>query len=195
MPESVIAGIDEVGRGPLAGPVVAACVHIPDPSLPWLMDVMDSKKLSKSKREQLDVLIREFCIFSIVELPPADIDRVNILQATMQAMAMAANNLPVQATMIYVDGNRLPKDLPCPAEAIVKGDGKVKEIGCASIIAKVYRDKIMADLAIKYPHYGWETNSGYGSKHHLAAIEQYGITPHHRMSFAPMRYMNLNRAA
>ena len=185
----IIAGIDEVGRGPLAGPVVAACVHIPEPSLPWLVEVNDSKKLSKSKREKLDILIRENCVYSIISLPPTDIDKLNILQATMQTMTMAANDLPIQPTMIYVDGNRLPPNLPCDAESVVKGDSKIKEIACASIIAKVYRDKIMADLAIEYPHYGWNLNSGYGSKQHLEAIEKYGITPHHRMSFAPMRLM------
>jgi len=189
VPERIVAGIDEVGRGPLAGPVVAACVHIPDSSLSWLGDVTDSKKLSKSKREKLAILIQDNCVWSIAELGPQIIDEQNILQATMRAMEQCARDMTIQPDFIYVDGNRIPPALPCDAEAVIKGDSKIKEIGCASIIAKVYRDKIMADLAIEYPHYGWESNSGYGAKKHLAAIESHGITPHHRLSFAPMRFM------
>ena len=189
MPERIVAGIDEVGRGPLAGPVVAACVHIPDSSFSWLGDVTDSKKLSKSKREKLAILIQDNCVWSIAELGPQIIDEQNILQATMRAMEQCARDMTIQPDFIYVDGNRIPPALPCDAEAVIKGDSKIKEIGCASIIAKVYRDKIMADLAIEYPHYGWESNSGYGAKKHLAAIESHGITPHHRLSFAPMRFM------
>jgi ribonuclease HII len=183
----ITAGIDEVGRGPLAGPVVAACVHIPDISFGWLNDVTDSKKLSKAKRNILTPLIRQHCVWSIAEISPQEIDDINILQATMKAMARAANDLSIQPDMIYVDGNRLPNGLPCPAEAIIKGDSKVKEIACASIIAKVHRDTIMEQLANDFPEYGWHTNSGYGSKAHLEAIEKYGITPHHRQSFAPVR--------
>lgn len=186
MPECVTAGIDEVGRGPLAGPVVAACVHIPELSHPWLDDVTDSKKLSKTKRDKLDALIREHCIFSIAAISPQDIDEINILKATMRAMENAANGLSIKPDMIYVDGNRLPPDLPCRAQAIIKGDSKVKEIACASIIAKVYRDTLMEQLANDHPYYGWETNAGYGSKKHLEAIKQYGITPHHRISFRPV---------
>ncbi len=183
----ITAGIDEVGRGPLAGPVVAACVHIPDTSLPWLDDVTDSKKLFKTKRNILAPLIRQHCVWSIAEISPQEIDKINILQATMKAMAQAANDLPTLPTMIYVDGNRLPEKLPCPAEAIIRGDSKVKEIACASIIAKVHRDTIMEQLANDFPEYGWHTNSGYGSKVHLEAIEKYGVTTHHRQSFAPVR--------
>lgn len=187
MPERIIAGIDEVGRGPLAGPVVAACVHIPDKSLAWLGDVTDSKKLSKTKRETLDLLIRQHCAFSIAEISSQEIDAINILQATMKAMSQAASTMPVKPDFIYIDGNRIPRHLPCPAEAVIKGDSKIKEIACASIIAKVHRDKIMEQLANEYPHYGWETNAGYGSRKHLEAIEKYGITTHHRQSFAPIR--------
>jgi ribonuclease HII len=183
----IIAGIDEVGRGPLAGPVVAACVHIPDKSLEWLNEVTDSKKLSKIKRNKLSALIQQHCIWSIAEISPQEIDKINILQATMRAMEQAALGLSIAPTMIYVDGNRLPPNLPCPAKAIIKGDATVKEIACASIIAKVHRDAIMEQLANEYPYYGWKSNSGYGSKKHLLAIEEYGITIHHRRSFAPVK--------
>ncbi len=183
----ITAGIDEVGRGPLAGPVVAACVHIPDASLPWLADVTDSKKLTKKKREALAPLIQQHCVWSIAEISPQVVDEINILQATMRAMEQCANDLPIKPDFIYIDGNRIPPALPCDAEAVVKGDSKIKEIGCASIIAKVYRDKIMEQLANEFPHYGWETNSGYGSKKHLDAIQKYGVTTHHRQSFAPVR--------
>jgi ribonuclease HII len=187
MPERIICGVDEVGRGPLAGPVVAACVSIPDKTLPWLSDIRDSKKLSKPKLKALSTLILEYCHCGIAELPPTEIDRLNILWATMRAMEMAVAECPVRPDYIYIDGNRTPNNLPCPAEAIIKGDDKVLEIGCASIIAKVYRDNLMERLANEYPHYGWETNSGYGSKKHLDAIQKYGVTTHHRQSFAPVR--------
>ena len=193
MPERITAGIDEVGRGPLAGPVVVACVHIPDLSLTWLVDVTDSKKLTKLKREALDILIREHCIFAIAEISPQEIDQINILQATFRAMEQCANTLSITPDHLYIDGNKIPPNLPCSAEAIVKGDSKIKEIGCASIIAKVYRDKIMSDLAIEYPHYGWETNSGYGAKKHLDGIRDFGITDHHRKSFAPVRNYIFNQ--
>ena len=152
----------------------------------------DSKKLSKSRRELLDALIREHCVYSIAEISCEDIDQINILQATFRAMEISAHDMPIAPDFIYVDGNKLPAHLPCPAEAVVKGDSKIKEIGCASIIAKVYRDKIMADLAVEYPHYGWDTNAGYGSKHHLDAITKHGITPHHRKSFAPIKFMDFD---
>jgi ribonuclease HII len=187
MPESIIAGIDEVGRGPLAGPVVAACVHIPDLSFPWLDEVTDSKKLSKLKRNKLSALIQQHCVWSIAEISPQEIDQINILQATMRAMENAAKGLSVLPDKIYVDGNRVPFNMPYPAEAVIKGDAKIIEIACASIIAKVYRDNIMEQLANEYPHYGWDTNAGYGSAKHLEAIEKYGITTHHRQSFAPVR--------
>jgi ribonuclease HII len=187
MPKRIICGVDEVGRGPLAGPVVAACVSIPDKSLPWLTEIRDSKKLSKAKRLKLAPLIMEHCHCGISELPPTRIDEINILQATMEAMALAVNECPVNPDYIYVDGNRLPQNLPCEAEAVIKGDDKVLEIGCASIIAKVYRDNLMEQYANDHPHYGWDTNSGYGSKKHLDAIQKHGVTTHHRQSFAPVR--------
>jgi ribonuclease HII len=187
MPERIIAGIDEVGRGPLAGPVVAACVHIPDMTLPWLGEVTDSKKLTKLKRNKLAALIQDHCVWSIAEISPREIDEMNILQATMRAMENAAHGLSIAPDKIYVDGNRLPPKLPCMAEAVIKGDSKVKEIACASIIAKVYRDDIMERLSNEHPHYGWESNAGYGSAKHLDAIALHGVTIHHRQSFAPVR--------
>lgn len=187
MPKRVIAGVDEVGRGPLAGPVVAACVHVPDRTLEWLADVKDSKKLSKAKRETLSALILQQCNCGIAELPPARIDEINILQATMQAMRMAVQACPITPDFVYVDGNRLPCDLPCDAEAVIKGDDKILEIACASIIAKVYRDKVMERNANDFPQYDWHTNSGYGTKNHLEAIKKHGVTIHHRHSFAPVR--------
>jgi len=192
MPESIVtAGIDEVGRGPLAGPVVAACVHIPDPTMAWLPLVTDSKKLTKAKRAYLAPLIQQHCTWSIAEISPQEIDEINILQATMRAMEKCAHTLPLAPDKIYVDGNRVPPNMPYPAEAVIKGDSKVKEIACASIIAKVYRDQIMEQLSNEFPHYGWDSNSGYGSKKHLDAIQQYGVTIHHRRSFAPVRnYLN-----
>lgn len=187
MLERIVAGIDEVGRGPLAGPVVAGCVHIPDLSMSWLEEVTDSKKLTKLKRIKLDILIRENCIYSIAEIEPQEIDQINILQATLRAMRNAATALPCKIDYLYIDGNRLPIGLPCDAEAVIGGDLLIKEIACASIIAKVYRDKYMEQLANEFPHYGWETNSGYGSKKHLEGIQKYGVTIHHRQSFAPVR--------
>lgn len=189
MPERIVAGIDEVGRGPLAGPVVAACVYIPDTSHVWLDQVTDSKKLTKKKREYLAPLIQQHCIWSVAEISPQIVDEINILQATMRAMEMVGHQIDIIPDIIYVDGNRIPSNLPCTAEAVIKGDSKIKEIGCASIIAKVHRDKIMEQLANEFPHYGWETNAGYGSKKHLDAIQQYGVTTHHRQSFAPIKYM------
>ncbi len=189
MSQRIIAGIDEVGRGPLAGPVVAACVHIPDTAqdMPWMVDVTDSKKLTKAKRERLSPLIEQHCVCAIAELSPQEIDDINILQATFRAMERSANDLPITPDYLYIDGNKVPPHLPCDGEAIVKGDSKVKEIACASIIAKVYRDKIMEHLSNEFPHYGWDTNSGYGTKKHIEGIQKYGVTTHHRHSFAPVR--------
>jgi ribonuclease HII len=188
MSGSIIAGIDEVGRGPLAGPVVAACVYIPDNTLPWLLGVTDSKKLTKTRRETLAPLILENCICGIAEILPQEIDRINILQATFRAMEKAALKCHADINFIYVDGNKIPPHLPSPAEAVVKGDSKILEIGCASIIAKVHRDKIMEQLGNEFPQYGWNCNSGYGTKQHLDAIKKYGVTIHHRHSFAPVKF-------
>ena len=182
-----VCGIDEVGRGPLAGPVVAACVFIPPKvrDLEWIAHIRDSKKLSEKKLEMLFGAITAHCVYGIAEITPNEIDRINILQASLRAMERAYQACG-KFDHALVDGNKLPK-LPCPASAIIKGDGKSKSIAAASIIAKVTRDRIMRKLAEEFPHYGWESNVGYPSKAHRDAILIHGITPHHRRSFAPVK--------
>ena len=203
-----VCGLDEVGRGPLAGPVVAACVYIPGEtrSHPFVSDLQDSKKLSKVKLKILNGLIHEHCIVGIAEHTPAEIDRMNILQASLSAMEKAfmrmiddrarmmetislSSRIPHASSQWHalVDGHMLPRNLPCPAQAIKKGDRISKSIAAASIVAKFYRDDIMIRLADQYPVYGWDSNVGYPAPAHLNAIQEYGITPHHRKSFAPVR--------
>lgn len=184
----LVCGLDEVGRGPLAGPVVAACVYVPENvrPLPFIKDITDSKKLSAKKREALYLLITEHCDWAVSEKPPAEIDEINILQASLVAMSDAFNALDKRFKHALVDGNKLPQ-LPCSATYVIKGDGKSVSIAAASIVAKVTRDRIMADLHAQHPQYGWNTNSGYPSKAHREAIDLHGITPHHRKSFAPVR--------
>ncbi len=181
---NLIAGVDEVGRGPLAGPVVTAAVILPlGFDLPGLTD---SKKLSKTRRIALDALIKEQALcYAFGEASCAEIDELNILHATMLAMQRAVLALGVQPHAVKVDGNRVP-DLPMHATAIVGGDGKVAEISAASIIAKVARDSYMAELAATFPAYGWEQNSGYPTRQHLEALSEFGVTEHHRKSFAPV---------
>lgn len=181
----IIAGVDEVGRGPLAGPVVTAAVILPEHfELPRLTD---SKKLTKARRETLydQICVQAVC-FAFGEASREEIDRLNILYATLLAMRRAITNLSLKPDHVKIDGNRLP-DLPISAEAIVGGDGLVAEISAASILAKVSRDRHMKKLSEKYPYYGWETNSGYPTKQHIQALEQHGVTPHHRRSFAPVK--------
>ncbi len=185
-PLELVAGVDEVGRGPLAGPVVVAAVILDPNDVP--SGLADSKKLTAKRRQALAEEIRTRAVswqLAVVEV--AVIDAVNILQATMQAMQQAVLGLSVAPAAVMVDGNRAPK-LPYPTQTLVKGDSKHAAISAASIIAKTWRDAHMAELAVKYPGYGWEGNAGYGTKAHLSAIEQLGITPHHRMSFAPMKH-------
>lgn len=181
----LIAGVDEVGRGPLAGPVITAAVILPDNyDLPGLND---SKKLSKKKREQLAKTIKDQAqCWSLGEANNLEIDQINILQATMLAMQRAVNGLSLKPHLVLVDGNRCP-DFGIDAKAIVGGDGLEPSISAASIIAKVARDKLMADYAEKYPHYGFERNSGYPTKQHKEALLEYGATPIHRTSFAPVK--------
>lgn len=179
-----VAGIDEVGRGPLAGPVIACAAIIPSGvAIPDGLD--DSKKLSAKKREALFAFLTENVQYGLGEASPAEIDEINILQASLLAMQRAFDALPVQPVTALVDGNKLPV-LPCPAHAIVKGDGTSPAIAAAAIIAKVTRDRIMADLSKTHPEYGWEANAGYPTAHHRAALSQYGATPYHRRSFAPV---------
>lgn len=182
----LIAGVDEAGRGPLAGPVVAAAVIL-DPAKP-IDGLMDSKKLSAAKRAQLAPIIRaEATAWCLGEASVAEIDELNILHATMLAMRRAVAGLAIMPEQALIDGNRIPADLPCPARAIVKGDALEPCISAASILAKTYRDALLIDLAKIYPDYGFEQHKGYGTKQHLAALAAHGPTPAHRMSFAPVR--------
>lgn len=184
-----VCGMDEVGRGPLAGPVVAACVYIPQEKrgLDFVSDIRDSKKLGAKKLEYLFGKISEHFIFGIAEISPQEIDEINILQASLKAMTNAYLQLKTPPAFALVDGNHIPKSLPCPAKGIIKGDSKSISIAAASILAKITRDRMMAQFAQQHPHYGWERNVGYPSPEHLAAIDRHGITPHHRRSYAPVR--------
>ena len=180
-----VVGIDEVGRGPLAGPVVAAAVGFPQGA--EIPPVNDSKKLSEEKREALDAAIRAVpgVRIAIAEIPVEEIDRINILRATHLAMKRAAEAIP-EADYILVDGLPVP-GLPKESCNIVKGDAKSASIAAASIIAKVYRDRLMVELDKKYPGYALAENKGYGTAVHLRALKELGVTPIHRKSFAPVR--------
>ncbi|MDE0705478.1 MAG: ribonuclease HII [Rhodospirillaceae bacterium] len=184
----MVAGVDEAGRGPLAGPVVAAAVCFPGLALPpavrGLID--DSKKLSPARRETAFAAILEAGAVGTGAASVAEIDRLNILQATLLAMQRAVAALAVPPAAALVDGNRAPA-LPCPAHPLVGGDRLSLSIAAASIVAKVTRDRIMARLAADYPGYGWERNAGYGVAAHRAALAALGPTPHHRRTFAPVR--------
>lgn len=187
--EGLVCGLDEVGRGPLAGPVVAACVYIPHDkrSLPFISDVKDSKKLSWKKLEALYGELIQHCSYGIAIVSPREIDDLNILQASLVAMERAYERMNTPMDHALIDGNKLPKNLPCLATAVVKGDAKSKSIAAASILAKYTRDKIMHDLAREFPHYGWENNVGYPTALHREALLKRGITEHHRRTFAPVR--------
>jgi len=182
---SRIAGVDEVGRGCLAGPVVAAAVIL-DPNRP-IKGLRDSKKLSAKKRDELAQEIKEKALaWSVAAMGPEVIDKINILQATLEAMKAAVENLPVEPDFVQVDGNKLPK-WKWLSEAIVKGDDKVEWISAASIIAKTTRDGYMCKIAELYPQYGFEHHVGYGTAEHIKALKAYGPTPIHRKTFAPVR--------
>ena len=178
---SAVCGIDEAGRGPLAGPVCAAAVILPpDCDIPGLND---SKKLSEKKREALFPVIQEKALaFGIGWATAEEIDRVNILQATFLAMARAVEALPTPADYALVDGNRMPP-LPIPGETIVKGDATSASIAAASILAKVSRDRLLRRLDEEHPEYGFAKHKGYGTKAHYEAIRKYGLLPEHRRSF------------
>lgn len=184
-----VAGVDEAGRGPLAGPVVAAAVVLDRARLddPEMAALNDSKKMTAKARDRLFDYINAHAEVGVGILDVAAIDELNILQATMQAMTDAVVALPASPARVLIDGNRVPKQLTIPADAIVKGDGRSLSIAAASVIAKVTRDRIMADLAGRYPGYGWERNAGYGTKEHLDALRRLGVTPAHRKTFAPVR--------
>lgn len=186
--DAAIAGVDEVGRGPLAGPVVACAVVIDRHTLPppLISALDDSKKLSATKREQMYEILAHTTRYALGQASVEEIDTMNILQAALLAMRRAVDGLAVRPLAALVDGNRDP-GLDCPTDCIVRGDSRSLSIAAASVIAKVTRDRQMADLARAFPGYGWVTNAGYGSKTHLDALRELGPTPHHRRSFAPVR--------
>jgi len=180
----IVCGIDEVGRGPLAGPVVACAVVLPR-RLPLVLKTYlnDSKKVSAKRRDELFGIILDCAEVGIGRAEVAEIDNINILQATFLAMSRALES--VHADHALVDGNQKPP-LPCPVTCIVEGDSKSFSIAAASIVAKVTRDREMEQLALIHPGYGWERNAGYGTAQHLEALHRLGVTPHHRRSFAPI---------
>ncbi len=181
-----IAGVDEAGRGPLAGPVVAAAVVL-DTDRP-IDGLDDSKKLTARRRDELFESIRERATaFAIVEVGPEDIDRLNILQATMTAMAQAVRALDPAPDHVRIDGNRVPDLGGLSCEALVGGDGLCKAIGAASILAKVHRDRLMIDYHARWPDYGFDRHKGYPTAAHLDALDRLGPTPIHRRSFRPVR--------
>jgi ribonuclease HII len=182
-----VCGVDEVGRGPLAGPVVAAAVILPErlpKSLSRIID--DSKRLSAEKREEIAAELHAIAMVSIALASVEEIDAINILRASLLAMQRAVEALPVAPLLALVDGNQKPP-LSLPVQTIIGGDGLELSIAAASIVAKVYRDRLMQDLHEAHPQYGWASNAGYSTRHHCEALRQHGCTPHHRTSFAPVR--------
>ncbi|MEZ5919039.1 MAG: ribonuclease HII [Alphaproteobacteria bacterium] len=183
-----VCGIDEAGRGPLAGPVVAACVHIPKDVrvFEFIKYINDSKKLTDKKREFLFEEITKHCSYGIAHCTPYEIDEMNILQASLTAMERAYRLMPQKAEHALIDGNKIPKNLPCVSTPVVKGDARSVSIAAASILAKVTRDRIMRTLAQDHPHYGWDRNAGYPTAEHRTALALHGPTEHHRRSFGPV---------
>ena len=177
----LIAGVDEVGRGPLAGPVVAAAVILDPHRIPEGLN--DSKALSAARRDALAAELHATAQVAIAEASVGEIDDINILRASHLAMCRALGALPRMPGHALIDGNMIPRDCPCPATAVIKGDARSVSIAAASIVAKVYRDRLMVDLAQHHPGYGWEKNAGYATKTHRDALETLGVTPHHRRSF------------
>ncbi|CRK75277.1 ribonuclease HII [Nereida ignava] len=182
-----IIGVDEVGRGPLAGPVVAAAVWLDPGNIPDGLN--DSKKVPLKLRNALAELLPQIADVSIGEASVQEIDELNILRASHLAMERAVAGLDVSADFALVDGNLIPRDLAVPARAVVKGDAISQSIAAASIVAKVRRDQLMLSLAQQYPGYGWEKNQGYPTKAHREALQNLGVTPHHRRSFKPVHNM------
>ena len=178
-----IAGIDEVGRGPLAGPVIAAAVILDRKNIPE--GINDSKKIPKAKRILLAEKIKENSIYAYGAASEIEIDEINILQASLLAMKRASDGLSIVPKTTLIDGNFKP-DIKNNTISIIKGDSKSVSVAAASILAKVYRDEIMLKYSKQFPEYGFQTNSGYGTKEHLSALKNYGITPIHRKSFKPV---------
>ena len=181
----IIAGVDEAGRGPLCGPVVAAAVVFPSLDIDIPVVIRDSKQLSPHQRALAYDWIVNNTIWATGSCSPAEIDKLNILWASMLAMERAVGTLSQQPEFCLIDGNRVPKNIT--GESVVKGDAKSLSIAAASIIAKETRDKIMHDLALQFPQYDWDKNAGYPTKSHLQAIEKYGINEHYRKSYGPVK--------
>ena len=179
-----VAGVDEAGRGPLAGPVVAAAVILDTARTPPGLN--DSKKLTARARRALESAIRACALVGVGVASVAEIDSLNILRASHLAMQRAIAALPQSPALVLIDGNLIPRGLTIPARAIVGGDACCLSIAAASIVAKIWRDRIMVDLAQQHPGYGWDRNAGYPTKSHTFAIQSLGVTPHHRRSFRPI---------
>ena len=188
----VVCGVDEAGRGPWAGPVLAAAVILDPRRVPAGID--DSKKLTAAKRDALCAALLACARIGIGAASVREIDALNILRATLLAMRRAVDALPVRPDHALIDGNRVPM-LGCAATAIVQGDARSLSIAAASIVAKVTRDRLMQRLAARYPAYGWDSNMGYGAPAHQAGLAQAGVTPHHRLSFAPVHRVRTQHIA
>lgn len=183
---SLVAGVDEAGRGPLAGPVFAAAVIL-DPAKP-IAELTDSKKLTAKRRDELALCIKQDALaWCIASASTEEIDQMNILQATMLAMYRACEKLPLSADFIVIDGNRVPSQLTIPARAVIKGDALVPAISAASILAKTARDAACLLMHEQYPDYAFDQHKGYGTKLHMQRLDEYGPCPEHRRSFAPVR--------
>ena len=191
----MVAGVDEAGRGPWVGPVIAGCAVFLNKNVDekLLANLNDSKKLSKKKREMLyELLLAEAkkgnMLIGIGEASAKEIDDINILNASFLAMKRALDKAcTAKPDLVLVDGNREPKNFGCPVKAVIKGDAKSYSVSAASILAKVYRDRLMEKMAEQYPYYGFEKNAGYGTKAHIEGLKKYGITPEHRRSYAPIK--------
>jgi ribonuclease HII len=187
----IVCGVDEVGRGPLAGPVVACAVCLPvDMPRRITRRLKDSKQIDREEREEVAQILRETVSFGVGMADVEEIDRINILRASHLAMLRAYEGVPSRPAYALVDGNQAP-NLPCPITCIIGGDAISLSIAAASIIAKVERDKIMRELAVAHPVYGWETNVGYSTRDHLSALKEHGPTPYHRRSFRPVYELQL----
>ncbi|WP_458792054.1 ribonuclease HII [Yoonia sp. MH D7] len=184
---SAIAGVDEVGRGPLAGPVCAAAVILDMHNIPDGLN--DSKQLSAKRRDALFDQLMACADVSIAEATVSEIEELNILRASHLAMLRAIGGLSAPADFVLIDGNQIPRGLNTPSQTIVKGDTRSQSIAAASIVAKVWRDRLMVDLAQQHPGYGWETNAGYPTPVHKKALQELGVTPHHRRTFAPVHHI------
>jgi ribonuclease HII len=180
----VIAGVDEVGRGCIAGPVTAAAVILDPQNIP--LGLNDSKKLSLKNREKLFHAIQDTCIYCVAHSSVEEIDKINILQASLLSMKRAVEGLRIKPDFVLIDGNKSPEGLENRSEAIIKGDSKSSSIAAASIVAKITRDRIMSRLDKDFPGYDWSQNAGYPTKFHKSAILNIGITPYHRLSFKPV---------